>query len=212
MKIKVLLIIFLLAFMTHNGYSQVTIGARTGLNFARIVSAKEITETRGFKIGYYVGAFAQVDLSQKKSINAELIYSQKGNRYGASRLSADGGEATFHYVAVAWHYGYRPTEKFSLLLGPQVGKLMSANTRFAEKNFDITDSYNKWDLGLDLGLEYKITSKLRVETRYTYGFRLMSESRDWQASGTSNGPDRRFDGANRVLQIGLTYLLGNVEL
>lgn len=211
MKIKILLIIFLCALIGHRGYSQVSIGARAGLNFARIVSALEEAETRGFKRGYYAGATAQVELSEKRFVRAELLYSQKGNRYGASFLSADGGESTFHYAAVAWHHGYRPTEKLSLLLGPQVGKLISANTRFADKSFDITDGYRKWDLGLDLGLEYRITAKLGVETRYTYGFRLMSEIRDLQRGGSSNNSGKRFDGANRVLQIGLTYLLVNVE-
>ncbi|WP_299703958.1 porin family protein [uncultured Pontibacter sp.] len=211
MKIKRPLIIFLFALIGHSGYSQVSIGARAGLNFARIVSALEEAETRGFKRGYYAGATAQVELSERRFVRAELLYTQKGNRYGASFLSPDGGESTFHYAAVAWHHGYRPTEKLSLLLGPQVGKLMSANTRFADKSFDITDSYSKWDLGLDLGLEYRITAKLGIETRYTYGFRLMSETQDRRFGGTSSSSGRRYDGANRVLQIGLIYFLKEGE-
>ncbi len=97
--------------------------------------------------------------------------------------------------------GYKIDKKTSLLFGPEIGYLFSAYSLFPNKEkFNFSKNYPvKFDLGLDIGLGYKILNKLGVEIRYNYGLKNIYRT---DAAGVR--VVERLAG-NRVFQIGGFY-------
>ena len=85
-------------------------------------------------------------------------------------------------------------------MGPEIGRLLSAKSEMDGSTTDITDFYQSFDFGADLGLAYSF-KKLALDLRYNYGFKDLLERAN--GSGTSGSEDI----SNRVLQFSLTYFI-----
>ncbi|MBC5994009.1 porin family protein [Pontibacter cellulosilyticus] len=203
MRIKILLLV--MGLVGSNSYAQVTIDTRLGLNLSKIALDREESETDGLKPGYFGGVSAQVRLTEKRFVRAELLYSEKGNKYPPSTLSPSGAVSSFHYASVGWYHGLSPAKRLFLIIGPQVGYLLSASTRLDSGAYDITEYYNRFDVSAELGIEYRVTRRMGVETRYSHGFKVIMEHRDHHSSGGAN--TGKLDGAHRMIQIGVNYRL-----
>jgi hypothetical protein len=84
-----------------------------------------------------------------------------------------------------------------------MGYLMVVREVFPDgDNLDVSKSYPpKFDVGLDIGVNYNIIGKIGIEVRYNYGFNTL-----YAVDATGNGYGIP-NGANRVFQIGLNYIL-----
>jgi len=189
------------SFINVVAYSQVTFGIKSGINVA---TTKDIIAFPKNKIGWYGGGFAIIPVHAKFFLQPELQYSSKG--YGVNQrnpYNAPNPNYRFNYLCLPVLAGYKIDRKTSLLLGPELGYLMGVREVFPDgDNLDVSKSYPpKFDVGLDIGVNYNIMGKIGIEVRYNYGFNTLYAV---DAAGNGYGIP---NGANRVFQIGLNYLL-----
>lgn len=182
--------------------AQVDFGVKAGVNVNTVRYREADSEMAS--VGFHVGGLAHLPITQSFFIRPEVQYSIKGYRFPA--LGADGsGTVRFHYIAFPLLAGFPIGNKFGFLIGPEFGFLTKASSKFSTGSRDVTNNFQQFDWGLDLGGTYKITSALGVEVRYNYGFRGLIKGITTDENGGYTGSTK--DGANRVLQAGLFYLL-----
>lgn len=196
---KQLFLLLLLFSLSTISYSQVDIGVKSGMNIA---TTKDLIQYPKNRIGWYCGAFARIPIYKKFFFQPELLYSSKGHK---TTDLAGGEEITLrlNYINTPILFGYYIDKKTSILIGTELGYLLSARGLLSNKvRFDQTDSYpKKIDLGLDIGIAYTIYKNFGIEIRYNYGFKHMYNT---DANGIRRGESL---GGNRVFQIGLHYRL-----
>lgn len=182
--------------------AQVAIGMKAGVNINTVKYRNSDAEMAS--VGYHAGLLAQVTVSNRFFIRPELQYSVKGYRFPA--MGSDGsGTLRFQYIAIPLLAGFPIGQKWAALIGPEIGFLTKAKSKFSSGTTDVSKNFQKFDWGLDLGGQYKITPKLGAEVRYYYGFRGLIRGITTDENGNPTGSAK--DGANRVFQAGLFYLL-----
>lgn len=204
---KLILFFSFFCLFAYKGYGQVIIGLKAGMNASTIKMDMEVSKSKFPRVGFHGGALAQVDLTEKRFVRAELLYSIKGSRFEpTAQYPFSDAYSSFHYLNLPLLQAYRPTKNISLLVGPELGYLIKANTFYGGKFRDITKHYRRLDFALDVGFGYRILSNLNLEARYSHGFKIMTFIYDLDASGKATG-EPKYDGANRMLQVGFNYYL-----
>jgi hypothetical protein len=184
---------FLLILVTHGLCAQTHFGMKAGLNLSDVVINNafdpDVEPAFQMKPGVHAGFFLSVEGSEKFGFVAELLYSGKGVRAF--------NNINLHYVAFPILLRYHFHEKISAEVGPEIGYLVSANSRYGNLN---STWDNKLDIGLDGGLQYKL-GKLLCGIRFNAGFSSVIRN-----AGSTPGGDRvRYQ--NRVAQLSLTVPL-----
>ncbi len=103
--------------------------------------------------------------------------------------------------------GYKATEEMRVSLGPEIGYLISATSKFGPDKIDVNDKWdNKIDIGIAAGLDYTLTEKIFTGIRYTHGFSsVVRNASISDINGNSTGERAKFQ--NRSLQLTVGYLL-----
>ena len=182
-------------------FAQIHFGFKSGLNLANVQNEGHDNKARP---GLYAGALAQIDLQNKLFIKPELFYSIKGYRSPATQFS---GEATvsLNYINLAALAGYHATNDLSLFIGPEFGFLTSAKSKIDGSKLDISNIYRDFDIGIDLGATYQLSKNFGIDLRYNYGFKDLMNVIYTDQFGNVTGEGKA--GANRVLQLGLYYII-----
>lgn len=176
--------------------TEIGFGAKGGLSFANMygIDAAYV----GNRIGFNVGAFTSIGLSNVFKIQSEVLYTQKGGRYvppspppGVTILKLDYVEAPVLIKAVIpSHSG----TNFSLFTGPFVAYNISARAVYDTfPEYDI-DNANDFDYGLvfGAGLDFPLSrGKIVLDARYEIGFVLTFD--------TVHRHDRKNDGYSIML-------------
>lgn len=182
MKKVLLTAVAVMAFGLSNA-QDVKFGAKAGLNMSNLAGDIENAE---MKIGFQIGGFAEIKISDKFSVQPELLFSTQGakSEYSESDVDYSYTEKStlkLNYLNIPIMAKYYATEKFYVEAGPQIGFLMSAEskseysetfmgtTESASTTTDIKDSLNSTDLGLGLGLGYNFTENIGAGLRFTSG-------------------------------------------
>ena len=134
------------------------------MNFATLAGDSDVASSI---VGFNVGGFAEIKISEKFSIQPELLYSTQG-----AEIDSDGETVDFNlsYLNIPIMAKYYVAPKFSLELGPQASFLLS------EKNdFDVNNA-NTSDFAVDAGLSFKITKNIFVQGRYVLGLTEVSSN------------------------------------
>jgi hypothetical protein len=192
-------VILLILFINYSGYSQVSFGAKSGINIA---TTKGLIAYPKNRIGWYAGGFATIPFSKKFFLQPELLYSSKGHR--SNGLIGDSKMNTrLSYLNAPILLGYKIDRKTSLSFGPAIGYLASAHIAVSNNEIlDVSKNYPpKFDVSLLIGLNYLIKKNIGIEARYDYGLNTLY-SIDAVGNRYSNTK-----GANRVFQIGIKYCL-----
>jgi hypothetical protein len=177
-------------------------GLKAGLNVSDVVITNYINADAEsdyqMKTGVHGGFYGDVNITEKISLAAELMYSNKGVK-AADRIN-------LHYINIPLLTLYHITDKFLAELGPELGYLLMARSRHG----NVGNTWNnKLDVGLDAGIRIIISDKLMSGLRYYAGFSSVIDSID--ESGTNNVPsEEAIKYQNRVLQLSLYYNLGEI--
>lgn len=153
-------------------------GAKGVLNISNV--AGDVSGNQS-KVGFAIGGFAEVKVSDKFAVQPELLYSIQGYKF-------DGGSADLNYLNIPVMAKYFVAEKFSLEAGPQIGILLSATGKLGSESADIKSLYNTTDFGLNLGAGFDVTEDITLGLRYTLGLsNIGKDSGSSKATNTNIG-------------------------
>lgn len=187
-------------------------GLKGGLNVSTLmVSGVHLKGDMSYKAGFHIGGMMQVSLSKDFIMQPELLFSNQGYNYeertGAAKYSKVGN---INYLAVPVMFVYCPIKNLSLEAGPQLSFLLShkakvnvtgvdefdpTNPYIDEGTIDLKKSTRSVELGMNVGLGYKINQRLFCSGRYNFG---MTQANKEESDGEK---DR-----NSVFQFSVGYL------
>ena len=184
---------------------DVKYGAKAGLNFANLTGD---VEDASMKIGFNLGGFAEIKISDKFSVQPELLYSTQGAKFeGSDEESSFESKFNLSYLNIPIMAKYYVSEKFSLEAGPQIGLLLSAKaksevtTSFEGESVtvsaeaDIKEEFESIDFGFNLGAGYDFSEKVFAGLRYNVGLSNIAK--------TEAGDDYKV--SNSVISLSVGY-------
>lgn len=200
MKKITLTLLGLVAFSTSAvAQQEVKFGPKAGVNIANL-SGMDDAE---MKIGFHVGAVAEIKFNEKFSIQPEVVYSAQGAKgTTVTPLGTIESEIKNDYINVPIMAKYYIVEGFSAELGPQVGFLMKSEGKVGDNTMDSKDFYKSVDFGLGVGLAYDLPMGLFVGARYNLGLSRANEDFSTQVGGISIETDEI---KNNVIQVSVGY-------
>jgi hypothetical protein len=161
------------------------------------------------KIGFLVGGYLKIMISEKFGIQPEVVFSQMGYNQNNTESISNGNLtfnlnekniASFGYLSLPVMFRYNITENFNLQAGPQLGILLSASgtTEISgapagsgiingSKTEDIKKGYSDIDFGGTLGLGVDF-GKFNAGARYYLGLSnlLKDVPSGFDIKGTNN--------------------------
>lgn len=173
--------------------SKIKFGVKSGVNLSKYNPDTYVANTKladyKEKTGFYLGVYTNIKLSSKLSIQPELLFSNQGTEMlidileinsfgqiiGNSELNSEINENSISLPVVL---RYDISDKFNFDLGIQLGYIVSLdekikndfNSQINDSNTLIsTTSYDRFDLGFNVGLGYKVHKNIRLNTRYFLG-------------------------------------------
>lgn len=119
------------------------------------------------KAGLYVGAFTNLKISSRASLQLELNYVQKGSRKIPDSTDFTSYILRLNYIELPLFVKYNISSKISLETGPYIGFLIH---HYEEQDYmeAISDPpFKKTDIGANIGLYYTLTKHLKANVRYS---------------------------------------------
>ncbi len=129
-----------------------------------------------FKTGFAGGLFANIGITDKISLQPEILYSQMGSTLTESH--GDGNESTLdlHYFSGVLLFKFMAIKNLGVFLGPQLDIMYRAKVDNPEDgNHDIREQVTNSDIGGTIGLEYWFTKNIGIYGRYMIGFTDINE-------------------------------------
>jgi hypothetical protein len=192
-------IILTALFLFNSSYAQVRFGLKAGGNLANM----DGFDQSKMRLGISAGPLLQANFGKTLFLQSELLYSIKGHQSNAIQNNSN-VTLSLNYINLPVLLGYRVTPNFSIKLGPELGRLLSAKSRFDGSTTDVSDIYQNFDFGADLALAYTF-KKMSLDLRYNYGFKDLIHGHFEDPNG--NFIQEESFGSNRVLQFSLCYFL-----
>ncbi len=151
---------------------EVKFGVKTGMNISSI-NGNNVNNLDS-RTGFVIGATAEIPLTEKFSLQPELLYSAQGAQL------RDSFKYDLNYMALPVMAKYYIAEGFSVEAGPQFSflikdQIVPVNQYGAETQN--TDAAN-FDLAANLGFGYQFKNGIFFQTRYNLGLVAISENPD----------------------------------
>lgn len=150
-------------------------GIKGGMNLANFSGDVEDNST---KVGFNVGGFVEIKISEKFSVQPELLFSTQGaqSKYTEDTIKFK-EELNLSYINIPVMAKFYVADKFSLEAGPQIGFLVSAKAKAevtdginsSSEEGDVKDGFKSTDFGFNLGTGYDFTDNLSAGVRYNLG-------------------------------------------
>ena len=170
---KKYLVFFALGFTLYSSVrAQVSFGAKAG----GALTSLPRSSSNDSKIGVYGGIAAGIPLNKVVSLQAELYYSQQGNKVKVMITDERGNDVGTAKLVYRLNYINLPVllrcqlpKSFFAELGLQAGLLVSARVKGSGGSTNIKDLYESFDLSLPFGIGYKLKNGFGVNLRYNAG-------------------------------------------
>lgn len=194
---------------------DVKFGAKAGLNLSNL-SFSEGSDPDS-KIGFHLGGFAEIGISDKFAIQPELLFSTQGAKTEESESYSSFGnyysyneenKINLSYINLPVIAKFYVIKSLALEAGPQVGFLVGAKYKyewFENDNGDVISGSGSRDAKKDIkgtdfsfnfGASYNFTNNLFAGLRYNVGLSDINEHQD--------SYDRN-DVKNNVLSLSVGY-------
>ena len=164
-------------------------GIKGGLN----ISSQEntflsgVTTTKSSSLlGFHIGGFFEHKISEKFSIQPELLFSTQGGKlsYNEQNLIPDPysdnynveNKSNLYYFNIPITFKYYVIDKITLELGPQVGFLVSSKYEYTSTALIPKQNYKSLDYGLNFGAGYLVTNNISIGVRYSMGLNNISKN------------------------------------
>jgi len=194
-KIALLLLIFLPGLISAQ---DIRFGVKGGFNLANFQG-----EDNGghYKFGGYAGLFASYNFTDIVGLQTEVMYAQQGFR---DHIDGESATISLDYITVPLlvKFSLRNYEQFKFLLGPQVGYLLRSKEDpdvYSDDNpvaqiLPKSDTFEDFDYGAVLGLEYEFSDQFLLNARYYHGL-----------AEFFNQDKVESEAQNRVFSLGIAY-------
>lgn len=160
----------MLTFIVFQGFSQgLKFGVSTGLNFNSFQGKESLFGDFNYKVGYQLGFIIEDQVNDNWGIRIEPGFVNRGSKI--TYLGSLESTVNLNYINAPILISYSPFEKFSILLGPEVGYRLSAKTTVGGTTNDTKSIYDSnFDLGINAGISYRLIDKLDIGVRFNRGF------------------------------------------
>ena len=153
-------------------------GVKGGVNFATLSGD---VENESSIVGFNVGGFAEIKISDKFSVQPELLYSTQGAKFEYSEFGNTYKETLkLAYLNLPVMAKYYVAPKFSLEAGPQIGFLLSAKDEYSGEGMsgsaNVKDNFNSIDFGLNFGAGFDFTDNFSAGIRYNLGLSNIADT------------------------------------
>lgn len=179
-------------------------GFKGGLNISNFEGDIEGLDLKS-KIGFHLGGFVAIKLSDKVTLQPEVLFSTQGAKADNIQQDVNGTVYTadvdfnLSYLNVPLMLKYYAAEKFNIEFGPQVGFLTAAKVKATVDGIsaeeDAKDQFESVDFGVNVGAGYDFTEKLSAGLRYNLGLSNIAK--------TEPGDDSKIK--NSVFSVSLGY-------
>ncbi|MDO6516431.1 porin family protein [Zobellia uliginosa] len=187
-KLLIMLVVFCSTGMTM---AQTRPGIKVGLNSSNISNTSLDT-----KSGVYIGAFADISLTDYYSLQPEILYSNQGGKSNSDAY----GDVNINYISIGIpnKFYVSPDKGFHFILG--LGLDINFDNNFVNlTNFNVDDEISPLDVVVFGGIGYEFDFGLILEVRYKQG----TISVDF--FGEDNYYEEAGSNLNGVFQIGAAY-------
>ena len=154
------------------------------------------------KLSFLGGAFYSFPISEQFGLQVELLYANKAIEVERKRafqlLSED-----LHYINLPVMLQYKPKERLTLELGPEVGYLISQK-QIATVGTQPPSPFTKdFDMAINLGVGYEPVNRVLLNLRYNFG--IFDIDRPFHEVVPGATPEEDRHRANRTLQLTVGY-------
>jgi hypothetical protein len=166
-------------------------------SFDQLIDKADGYITTRNRTAFYVGAGVELPLGNVVSIEPSLMYTQRG--YGIKgnltindmKIDALDARATaqMHYIDLPVLLKVKPVAGLQLFAGPQVSYLVKNNLRadvsvlgfsLINSDMDITDQFNRWDVGVTGGMGYEFANGIGITAAYERGFQRLDKNQTFK--------------------------------
>jgi len=174
MKSLLLTIAIFISCLSFTNAQSIHAGLKVGSNINKISGQSFKDE---FTYGYHAGAFLQVGLGSKWTIQPEILYNQvntdTSNRFSELyKLSVNKiSNIKLSYLSIPVLLNYNLGNNFALQAGPQFGILLDQNRDLLQNG---KDAFSKGDFSMLAGVQIKLSS-LRIYGRYVIGLNNLND-------------------------------------
>lgn len=168
------------------------VGVKGGINFTNLYV--DDVKDENMKIGFNLGLFAKLPVTQGLSIQPEILYSVKGSKlaYDLGVLGSNEYRFNLNYVEVPILAVINLSKNFNLQAGGYAAYLAQANIKRANgdgTNDQIADlneeNFNRLDYGLVGGLGIDVEN-ITIGARYNYGLREVGKADNFGSQALKN--------------------------
>lgn len=159
------------------------IGIKAGLNYTDQHASgfptlafqnlnKIYNKTTNWDPGLSAGFQSKLRLSENFSLNADLLYNQRGYTSITKDTSFGEVELTqrFHYLSLPLYGGFQLLPGLNVEIGAETSYLLDATGKFKGHNINpIPNAMSDFDFGLTGGLSYRINKYFSLQGRYYRG-------------------------------------------
>jgi hypothetical protein len=175
---KLLFLLFILpVFSAHCQWGG---GIKAGMNISNFIG--DDADGSDPRIGYNLGGYVNKSISELITFQPELLISSVGTKTKESGTDPDLGEYSIDasiqltYLTAPIMFLFNLNDKINLHVGPQLGFLMAAKTKYDIKSDlisvsgseDVKEEFKPIDFGLNVGLGYSF-GLINATLRYNLG-------------------------------------------
>lgn len=166
-------LLFTLLFSISICHAQTEIGLKGGINIANLhYKYQGDTDNGNSLVSFHLGFFFDNPVSEKFSIQPELLFSMQGNTIPSP---AGDLKEQLGYINIPVLFKGLPAPNFAVYGGPQIGILVMSNEI---NGVSVQNFYKTTDVSLVFGLEAEPAEKFRIGARYNYGLSNVDDSTD----------------------------------
>ncbi len=160
--------------------SELEFGVKGGANFTGFHTG---SSTFSSEFGINLGGIAEYSISDKFSLQAELLFNQKAGTFTVkdnSNIVLGNVESKLGYIDIPILAKIYLGDKFSFEVGPQIGFNVSEKTEF--NGSEVDTEIKTLDTAIVGGFGFQFDKGLFIQARYAYGLSEIFENERYKNS------------------------------
>ncbi len=178
-----------------------SVGIKGGVNLSTL--SIDDNNDKNMKLGFNVGVFNKIALTESFAIQPELLYSRQGLKVEYDGIADGETKFNLNYINLPVKLVFNLSEDFEFQFGPYVGYLINANLKSDAEVLGLFDidseddvdrkNFNSIDYGLTAGLAFDL-KPLIVGFNYNLGLSQVAKDDEFSYNMLGNAK-------NRVIQV-----------